>query len=38
MKHIVDAKRIGIMVVTMSLIAVAMLPMSGAAAVPNSQK
>ena len=38
MKSFVDAKRIGIMIVTVSLIAVAMLPMSGAAAVPNSQK
>jgi len=38
MKSLVDAKRIGIVIVTVSLIAVAMLPMSGAAAVPNSQK
>jgi len=39
MKHLTYAKRIGIVIVTVSLIAVAMLPMSGAAAgVPNSHK
>ncbi len=38
MKTLADAKRIGIVVVTVSLIAVAMLPMSGAAAIPDSQK
>jgi len=38
MKSLADAKRVGIVIVTVSLIAVAMLPMSGAAAVPDNHK
>ena len=38
MKFLKDVKWIGIVVVTVSLVAVALIPMSGAAAIPNSHK